>query len=125
MHSPNHRKIIIPLAGLVSNDTAKASLGKHEKKHKDWFDPNDQILQDLMAKIGQAHQRVLQIRSTRSTIEACKYACRILQRYTRTEWWKMKADELKRVADRNDMRGFYSGLKEVCGPQTKQPVHLK
>ena len=34
----------------VVYDTAKASLGKHEKKHQDWFDPNDQILRDLMAK---------------------------------------------------------------------------
>ena len=25
----------------------------------------------------------------------------------------------------NDIKGFYSGLKEVWGPQTKQPVHLK
>ena len=37
----------------------------------------------------------------------------------------MKAEELQRVTDRNDMKGFYSGLKEVWGPQTKQPVHLK
>ena len=37
----------------------------------------------------------------------------------------MKAEELQRAADRNDMKGFYSGLKEVWGPQTKQPVHLK
>ena len=50
----------------VMYDNAKASLGKHEKKHKDWFDPNDQILRDLMAKRDEAHQRVLQIRNTRS-----------------------------------------------------------
>ena len=37
----------------------------------------------------------------------------------------MKAEELQRAADRNDMKGFYSGLKEVWGPQTKQHVHLK
>ena len=37
----------------------------------------------------------------------------------------MKAEELQRAADRNDMKGVYSGLKEVWGPQTKQPVHLK
>ena len=37
----------------------------------------------------------------------------------------MKTEELQRAADRNDMKGFYSGLKEVWGPQTKQPVHLK
>ena len=37
----------------------------------------------------------------------------------------MKAEELQRATDRNDMKGFYNGLKEVWGPQTKQPVHLK
>ena len=45
----------------VVYDTAKTSLGKHEKKHQDWFDPNGQILRDLMAKRDQAHQRLLQI----------------------------------------------------------------
>ena len=45
-------------------ETAKASRGKHDKKHQDWFDPNDQMLRDLMAKWDQSHQRVLQIRST-------------------------------------------------------------
>ena len=38
---------------------------------------------------------------------------------------EMKAEQLQRAADRNDMKGFYSGLKEAWGPQTKQPVHLK
>ena len=39
----------------------------------------------------------------------------------------MKAEELQRAAGRNDMKGFYIGLKEVGGggAQTKQPVHLK
>ena len=81
-----------------------------------------------MAKRDQTHQRVLQIRSTRSAVEAYKDACRILQRYAqarKSEWWEMKADDLQRAADRNDMKGLYSGLKEVWGPQKKQPVHLK
>ena len=59
----------------VVYDTAKAYLGKHEKKHKDWFDPNDQMIRDLMAKRDQTHQRVLQIRSTRSAVQAYKDAC--------------------------------------------------
>ena len=102
----------------VVYDTAKASPGKHEKKHQDWFDPNDQILRDFMSKTDQAHQRVLQIKSTRSAVQAYKDACRILQKYTRaqtSEWWEMKAEELQRAADRNDMKGFYSGLKKVWG----------
>ena len=64
---------------------------------------------------------------TRLAVEAYKDACRILQKYTRarkSEWWEMKAEKLRRT-DRNDMKGFYSGLKEVWGPQTKQPAHLR
>ena len=48
--------------------TRQASLGNHDNKHQESFDPNDQMLRDLMAKRDQSHQRVLQIRSTRSTI---------------------------------------------------------
>ena len=33
--------------------------------------------------------------------------------------------ELQRAADRSDMKGFYSGLKEVWGPKKKGPVHMK
>ena len=36
-----------------------------------------------------------------------------------------EAEELQRASDRNDIKDIYNGLKEVCGPQTKQPVHLK
>ena len=100
----------------VVYDTAKASLGKHEKKHQDWFDPNDHILRDFMTKRDQVHQRVLQIRSTKSAVQAYKDACRILQKYTRarkSEWWEMMAEELQRAADKNDMKGFYSRLKKV------------
>ena len=112
----------------VVYNTAKTFLGKPDRKHQDWFDPNDQELQNLMSRRDQSHQRVLQTRSTRSTIAAYKDACRLLQKRTRalkSEWWEMKAEELQRSADRNDMKGFYNGLKEVWGPAKKGPVHLK
>ena len=32
---------------------------------------------------------------------------------------------MQRAADRNNMKGFYNGLKEVWGPKKKRPVHLK
>ena len=35
------------------------------------------------------------------------------------------AESLVQEMDRNGMKGFYSGLKEVWGPQTKQLIHLK
>ena len=33
--------------------------------------------------------------------------------------------ELQRAANRNDLKGFYNGLKEVWEPMKKGPVHLK
>ena len=74
----------------VEYNTAKTYLGKPERKHQDWFDPNDQEPQTLMRRRYQAHQRVLETRSTRSTIAAYKDACRLLQKLTRamkSDWW--------------------------------------
>ncbi|KAK2188623.1 hypothetical protein NP493_126g00030 [Ridgeia piscesae] len=39
--------------------------------------------------------------------------------------WERKVVELQRAADRNNMKGFYNGLKEVWGPMKKRPIHLK
>ena len=77
-----------------------------------------------MSRRDQALQRVLQTRSTKSTTAAFKDACRLLQKHTRalmSDWWERKAVELQRSADRNDMKDFYNGLKEVCGPKKKGP----
>ena len=112
----------------VVYNTAKTYLGKPDRKNQDWFDLNDQELQILMSRREQAHQRVLQTRSTRSTTAAYKDACRLLQKHTRalkSDWWERNAVELQKAADRNDMKGFYSGLKEVWGPKKKGPVQLK
>ena len=42
----------------VVYNTAKTYLGRPDKKHQDWFDPNDQELQTLMSRRDQAHQSV-------------------------------------------------------------------
>ena len=83
----------------VVYNTAKTYLGKPDRKHQDWFDPNGQELQTLMSRRDQAHQRVLQTRSTRSTTAAYKDACRLLQKHTRalkSDWQEKKAVELQR-----------------------------
>ena len=62
----------------VVYNIANTYFGKPDRKHQDWFDANDQELQTLMSRRDQAHQRVLQTRSTRSTTAAYKDACRLL-----------------------------------------------
>ena len=75
-------KIIRLVSNRVVYGSANSSLDTQGKNHKDWLDPNDQILHDLMDKGNQAHQRVLYIRITRFAVEAYRDACRILQKYT-------------------------------------------
>ena len=41
-----------------------------------------------------------------------------------SDWLERKAVELQRAAARNDMNGFYSGIKEVWRSK-KGPIHLK
>ena len=53
-------------------------LGKPDRKHQDWFDPNDQELQAFTRRRDQAHQRMLQTRSTRSSTAAYKDPYRLL-----------------------------------------------
>ena len=53
----------------VVYNTAKTYIGKPDRTHQDWFDPNSQELQTLMSRRDQAHQRVLQTRSTKSVLE--------------------------------------------------------
>ena len=62
-------------AQQVVYNTANTYLGKPDRKHQDWFDPNDQELQILMSRRDQALKKVLQTRSTRSTTAAYKDAC--------------------------------------------------
>ena len=103
-------------------------MGGPDTKHHDWFDPNEQDLQSFMNRRGQARQRVLQTRSNRFSTAAYKDACRLLQKRTRarkSDGWKRKAVELQRAADRNDMKGFYSGLKEVWELKKNGHVDLK
>ena len=107
---------------LVEYNTAKTYLGKPDRKHQDCFDRNDQELQTLFSRRDQAHQRVLQTRSTRSTTAAYKDACRLLQKRTRalkSDWWERKAVELQRAADRSNMKCFYNGLEAVWGPKRR------
>ena len=101
---------------------------RQERKDQNWFDPNDEELQTLLSSRNQAHQRVLQTRSSRSTTTAYKDACRLLQKRTRalkSDWWERKAVELQRAANRNGMTGFYNGMKEVWGPKMEGPIFLQ
>ena len=98
----------------VIYNTTKTYIGKPDRKHQDCFDPTTRSYRLLWAEM------------TKPTRD--KDACRLLQKRTRplkSGWRERNAVELQRAADRNNMKGFNSGLKEVWGPKKKGPVQLK
>ena len=98
---------------------ASEILGKPGRKHQDWFDEDDVELDALLDARNKAKVKVLQ-RKTRSNVDRLAKARSNLQKYTRekkSKWWEAKAEELQRAADKNDMKVFYNGLREVYGPQ--------
>ncbi|KAK2148890.1 hypothetical protein NP493_3116g00002 [Ridgeia piscesae] len=104
----------------VVHNTANTYVGQTDITNQDWYDPNVEELKTLMNRRDQAHQKVLQTRSTRSTSTAYKDACRLPQKRTR-----LVRKEGSGAADRNDMKGLYNGMDKVWGPKKKGSVHLK
>ena len=95
------------------------SNGKPDQEHQDWFDENDANVNSLLEERNKAKALVLQ-RKTRSKNLRLTTAKSRLQQYTRerkSQWWEEKAEALQQAADRNDMKAFYNGLREVYGPQ--------
>ena len=54
-----------------------------------------------------------------------KCAVQRLLREMKDLWWKERAEELQRAADRRDSRTFYKGMREVHGPVHKVSPAIK
>ena len=102
-------------------NTAMECLGPSTRKHKDWFDENCTEIKQLLEKKRHVYKSHLDdpksttkkdtLRTVRSTIQA-------KLRQMQDSWLSSRADEIQGFADRNDMKNFYHGLKEVYGPST-------
>ncbi|KAL8604148.1 hypothetical protein ACOMHN_047360 [Nucella lapillus] len=94
--------------------TSEEVVGFSTKKNKDWFDENDQHIQELLAKKRSAHQAHLAQSSCPAKKASFRLACSNLQRKLRViqnEWWTNLAEETQLCADTGDYRGFYEALK--------------
>ena len=102
------------------HSSAMDSLGPVSRKHQDWFDENDEVIQGLLEEKHQIHNAYLSDTSSVSNKAAYSDICETVQtrlRDMQDSWLSSKADEIQSFADRKDMKKFLDALKTVYGPQ--------
>lgn len=101
--------------------TAMECLGLLTRKHKDWFDENCTEIQQLLEEKRRAYLAHIDDPKSTAKKDALRNIRNNVQRKLRQvqdSWLSNKADEIQGFADKNDMKNFYDGLREVYGPTT-------
>ncbi|XP_051638488.1 uncharacterized protein LOC127468897 [Manacus candei] len=107
--------------------SSEESLGFSFKKNKNWFDENNQEIQELLRKKRTAHQAHLALPSYHARKTAFRLACSKLQQKLRdiqNKWWIDLAEKTQLCADNGDHRRLYEALKTAYGPtyQVQSPL---
>lgn len=100
-------------------NTAMECLGPISRKHKDWFDENCTEITQLLEEKRSAYKAHIEDPSSKQKKGTWKSLCSNVQmklRQMHDSWLSKKAEEIQGYADRNDMKNFYDGLKEIYGP---------
>nr|VZI44333.1 unnamed protein product [Spirometra erinaceieuropaei] len=105
---------------------ALAVLGRASGQHQDWFDDNDAAIRNLLAEKNRLHKAYVD-HPTDATKAAFYRSRRQLQQRLREmqdAWTARKAEEIQGYADRNEWKNFFSAIKAVYGPPTKDTAPL-
>lgn len=100
-------------------DTCKDTLGYKTRKHQDWFDDNDDEIEQLINNKRIAFCSWQHDINSKVKRQAHSNAKALVQRRVRelkNQWWTEKALEIQRLADLGDTRGFFNATKAVYGP---------
>ena len=106
-------------------------LGYPTRKHRDWFDENDLVIRPMLAELHRLRVDAIESEGTVDSDEKArayrlsKCAVQRLLREMKDLWWKERAEELQRAADRRDSRTFCKGMREVHGPVHKVSPAIK
>ena len=104
-------------------------LGLKKAIHRDWFDDNDQEIQDLLQTKKVLFDTLLNDNvKNRSAVEKkYKEHKATLQRELRkmkNEWWSNMSREVQSAYDRKDIKDLYTLLRQVFGPKSSPVVPL-
>ncbi|XP_076028386.1 uncharacterized protein LOC143017482 [Oratosquilla oratoria] len=95
-------------------ESARATIGPRKRIHQDWFDENNKTIKSLLDNKQKAFIEWQNDPSSTSKHDRFKH----LQRQAQTTFRKMqdKAEEVKRYADIQNSKMFYSAIKEIYRP---------
>ena len=96
--------------------TATESLGPSTRRHRDWFDENYAEIMNLIGKKCSAHLVHLHDLQCITNKDALKSICSTVQlklREMQDSNLSARADDIQGYANKNDLKDFYSSLKEV------------
>ena len=107
---------------------SKEVLGYCERKHRDWFDENDQTIQPMLTEL---HDLNCQINVDKDDIvlnAAYRTKKQEVQHHLRAmenSWWMDRAHDIQTAADKRDYKSLYQSLKAVYGPKIRKYPSIK
>ena len=108
--------------------TTESVFGNSQRRHQDWFDSNNNEIQDLLQRKNQAHDATLNNPlsiSARQNFNELRSEAQAILRQMENNWWQNKAIETQAYFDNNDFRNLFDSIKSVYGPVRNTYVPLR
>ena len=107
---------------------SEATIGFRTKKHQDWFDENDHIIEAMISEKRKAFctwQSDPTNEAKRNTYHSIRATVQRRIRLMKDQWWAAKAEQLQDLANRGDSRGFFNATRTIFGPSTRGETPIK
>lgn len=111
-------------------DTGLAVVGTKENKHRDWFDENNVLINNLIEEKRKSHEKLLgssssSLESAKEDFKKAKSKLQCELRQIKNTWWADLSAEIQQDFDKKDSKAFFSKIKKAYGPQPPSVVPLK
>ena len=112
----------------ITRQVSENVLGFSERKHRDWFDENNQLIQPLLKELHDLKCQLLENKNNselRDVYRDTKKSVETQLHDMQNSWWIARAEEIQTAADKRDFKAFWQGLKAVYGPRYQSYPSVK
>ncbi|XP_046976400.1 uncharacterized protein LOC124542503 [Vanessa cardui] len=105
---------------------AKEILDIKPRSSADWFDDNEKLLSDALAKHRQLLRGKAQLNLNISDrIRQSTFELRKITRTAKDEWWQNKIEYIQWLADTKQLGEFFGGIRKLVGNSHRVSVPIK